>query len=73
MISQRGTDFLPRIDKDKCISCELCVRVCPHNVLDLDDPSGPPVLVSPDRCEYTGRCEDICPTRAISLIYEIVF
>jgi hydrogenase-4 component H len=67
-----ATDFLPHINTDKCISCELCVRVCPHNVLGLDGPLAPPILANPDRCEYTGRCEDVCPTGAISLIYEIV-
>ena len=72
MTPQKEVDFLPRIDAFNCISCELCIRVCPNNVLGLDDIRDRPVLVNPDQCEYSGVCEEICPTGAISLTYEII-
>jgi ferredoxin len=28
---------------------------------------------TPEACDYTGACQAICPTEAISLTYEIVF
>jgi ferredoxin len=29
-------------------------------------------VVKPEACNYSGICQEICPTEAISLVYEIV-
>lgn len=65
------SDFLPKIDQTKCIGCELCIRHCPTQALVLIDSL--PAVVEPDLCTYSGVCQEICPTEAISLTYEIVF
>lgn len=65
------SDYLPKIDEAKCIGCELCVRQCPTQALVMIDEM--PVVVEPDLCNYSGVCQEICPTEAISLTYEIVF
>jgi ferredoxin len=65
------SDFYPKIDPAKCTGCELCVKVCPNDVLSLVDEVA--VVSRPDACDYTGACQEICPTRAINLIFEIVF
>ncbi len=65
------SDFLPKIDKEKCIACELCVRVCPNGVLAMVHHL--PVVSNPEVCSYSGHCQEICPTEAISLTYEIIF
>ncbi|MBI1882499.1 MAG: 4Fe-4S binding protein [Chloroflexi bacterium] len=65
------SDFLPKIDSAKCIGCELCVRVCPNDALALINDTA--VVSRPEACNYTGACQEICPTEAISLTYEIVF
>ena len=64
-------DFLPQIDAVKCIGCELCVKICPNEVLAIKDEIA--VVVTPEACDYTSVCQEICPTEAISLTYEIVF
>lgn len=64
-------DFLPQIDSTRCIGCELCVRECPQQVLAVCDNIA--VVTNPEACTYTGACQEICPTEAISLTYEIVF
>ena len=64
-------EFLPKIDAVKCIGCELCVKLCPNEVLTLID--GIAAVTNPQLCEYTGACQEICPTESISLTYEIVF
>ena len=65
------SDFLPKIDLNKCIGCELCVRICPNDVLAYINNMA--VVSRPEACTYTGACQEICPTEAISLTYEIVF
>jgi hypothetical protein len=65
------SDFLPKIDRTKCIGCELCVRLCPNHALGMIGET--PIVVEPDLCNYSGVCQEICPTEAISLTYEIVF
>ncbi len=64
------SEFLPQIDAAKCIGCELCVKLCPNEVLALVKHI--PRVVNPKACEYTGVCQEICPAEAISLIYEII-
>jgi NAD-dependent dihydropyrimidine dehydrogenase PreA subunit len=65
------SDFLPKIDLSRCIGCELCVRVCPNDALAFINNMA--VVSRPEACNYTGACQEICPTEAISLTYEIVF
>jgi formate hydrogenlyase subunit 6/NADH:ubiquinone oxidoreductase subunit I len=31
------------------------------------------VVTAPEACTYTGICQEICPTEAISLTYVIVY
>ena len=71
MTGRATTDFLPEIDAARCTGCEWCVKVCPHEVLALMD--NVPQIVNPEACEYTGSCQEVCPTGAIRLTYEIVF
>ncbi|HEX9926410.1 MAG TPA: 4Fe-4S binding protein [Anaerolineae bacterium] len=64
-------DFIPQINPDRCIGCELCVRLCPTQALSMVDDVA--TVANPEACNYTGICQEICPTEAISLLYEIVF
>lgn len=66
-----ATDFLPQIDTAECIGCELCVKLCPNNTLSMLRDIA--TVTAPEACDYTGVCQEICPTQAISLVYEIVF
>ena len=31
------------------------------------------MVSQPDACDYSSVCQEICPTEAISLTYEIIF
>lgn len=70
MPSKPISDYLPQIDPAKCIACELCVKVCGNHVLRLINNLA--VIAKPAACTYSGACEAVCPTGAITLAYEIV-
>lgn len=65
------SSFLPQINDILCIGCELCVRQCPNHALEMKD--NIPYIANPTACDYIGICQEICPTEAITLTYEIIF
>jgi formate hydrogenlyase subunit 6/NADH:ubiquinone oxidoreductase subunit I len=65
------SNFLPQIDAAKCIGCELCVKLCPNEALAMAKDVA--VINNPAACDYSSACQEICPTQAISLMYELVF
>ena len=56
----------PKIDKDKCISCGLCIMACPWNALYFLEKKA---TVNTDLCYGCSLCSSICPTKAISISY----
>lgn len=51
---------------DKCISCGICIDVCPHAVFDwLDDKRVE--MVNKDRCMECGACSMNCPVNAVEV------
>jgi thioredoxin reductase (NADPH) len=63
-------EALPTIDAERCTGCECCVLCCPTQALAMVE--GKAVLVHPDRCDFDGRCESVCPVDAVELPYRIV-
>jgi heterodisulfide reductase subunit A len=56
------------VNDDLCIGCNLCVRVCPYNAIELEDTEeGKIAKVIPAACKGCGTCNAVCPTTAISL------
>ena len=49
-----------RLDRESCISCGRCERICPMQVEVLKD-------VNSAECIRCGRCVQNCPTGAIEL------
>ncbi|MCJ7625906.1 MAG: glycyl-radical enzyme activating protein [Anaerolineaceae bacterium] len=43
----------------KCISCGLCIDVCPQGALFFDD--GETIIVDREKCTVCGECVDVCP------------
>lgn len=57
------------VDRDACISCGLCVSVCPE-VFEFDDEDISTVIQDPVETENEDcarEAEDGCPTDAIHL------
>lgn len=47
------------VNKEKCINCNACVKICPMQVNVL-------VNINSAECIRCGKCKSVCPTNAIS-------
>ncbi|MCS7131658.1 MAG: NADH-quinone oxidoreductase subunit I [Hadesarchaea archaeon] len=59
----------PVVDKEMCISCGLCAKVCPTDAITLDEKTGKPRIWLA-RCIFCGRCAEVCPRKAITMTKE---
>jgi NAD-dependent dihydropyrimidine dehydrogenase PreA subunit len=51
------------VDSERCTGCNICVRVCPTNVFDVDGPV--PVIARQEDCQTCFTCEAWCPEDAL--------
>ena len=51
--------------EDKCTGCGMCVVVCPHGVLAMDN--GLSRMVDRDACMECSACSRNCPEEAITV------
>lgn len=47
-------------DKESCIGCQLCVKVCPSEALVFNEEKNK-VKHYVSRCTFCGQCVNICP------------
>ncbi|MTI67026.1 MAG: 4Fe-4S dicluster domain-containing protein [Firmicutes bacterium] len=53
------------MDKDKCIGCKMCIKVCPHGVFSISE--GKAFINYKDKCIECGACSKNCPKEAIKV------
>ncbi len=69
MPSQTGASRCLSFDPDKCVGCNLCVNVCPEDILIPNPEKGKePIVVYAEECWYCGGCVTECPHGALTLI-----
>ena len=51
------------VDPQKCIGCQLCVRVCPEHAITMINGKA---VIDPEKCTNCGECIKVCPVKAIS-------
>ena len=54
-----------QIDRERCIRCGRCVRICPSGLFVDDAQQKRVSVVEPERCIGCGHCVAICPQEAI--------
>ncbi|MFI0421802.1 4Fe-4S ferredoxin [Spongiactinospora gelatinilytica] len=52
------------VSRERCVTCDICVKVCPMDVFDLG-PDGVPVIARQDDCQTCFMCEAHCPVDAL--------
>jgi NAD-dependent dihydropyrimidine dehydrogenase PreA subunit len=53
------------LDAEKCTGCTMCIQVCPHAVLAMDN--GKASIVDRDACMECGACARNCPEEALTV------
>lgn len=63
----------PKVNPDKCIGCDICVRVCPMKNISLvesqktkDRPSNSKKALTGDHCTVCLACVHACPQQAMT-------
>ena len=60
-----------KYDKEKCIGCKLCIKVCPCNAIEFRE-NEKKIKIYLARCCFCSQCNDICPVSCLSMSDEFL-
>lgn len=58
-------------DRDACIGCKLCIRVCPAHAIEFI-PETKTVRIFVTQCIFCSQCNDACPVSCLHMSDEFM-
>lgn len=55
-----------RYDRDSCIGCRLCLRVCPAHAIEFL-PETKRIRIYVTNCIFCSQCNDVCSTGSLQM------
>ncbi|MEM1539302.1 MAG: 4Fe-4S binding protein [Candidatus Bathyarchaeia archaeon] len=63
---------IQQIDLNRCNGCGMCVKLCPRDVIRIEEQSKKPAIKYPEDCTDCGFCQAYCPKHAITMQQGII-
>jgi len=58
--------YVPVIDAERCVACQACLQVCPHEAIRLNQ-ENLDYRIDARSCSGCNLCEDVCTEQAVSV------
>jgi len=60
-----------QVSDKKCVSCGMCVSVCPTGAATLSKEKGSKAMINQETCIGCGECMTVCAPKAIGMDWEV--